>query len=206
MCVWVGVGVCARARTHTRAGGWVGTAPKGATTFDDGGWGGGSQGQGEGAASEPAPAWPRPCTPTPRAPGQREPAPTPHLPPTRRGGGAPGRPRPPLPPQAGGPRPLAGRAGSPALGGNEPMSVWLSARQPRRLGGWEPKRWRWSQQLGALGERPVGGVLAPRTPARPARPGPARSEHGRGGRALALVCAARPGRARAAGGGQRAPR
>ena len=30
---------------------------------------------------------------------------------------------------------------------------------------------------------------------------PARSEHGRGSRALALVCAARPGRARAAGGG-----
>lgn len=52
------------------------------------------------------------------------------------------------------------------------MSTRLSARQPRRLGGWEPERWPRSQQRGALAERPVGGVPAPRTPARPA--GPAR--------------------------------
>uniref|UniRef100_A0A8P0TND0 Signal peptide, CUB and EGF-like domain-containing protein 1 n=1 Tax=Canis lupus familiaris TaxID=9615 RepID=A0A8P0TND0_CANLF len=52
------------------------------------------------------------------------------------------------------------------------MRARLSARQPRRLGGWEPERWPRSQQPGALGERRVGGVPAPRTPARPA--GPAR--------------------------------
>lgn len=55
------------------------------------------------------------------------------------------------------------------------MSSSLSARQPRGLGGWEPERWRRSQQRGALTERPVGGVPAPRSSARPARPGPQRA-------------------------------
>ncbi|TKC41817.1 hypothetical protein EI555_008167 [Monodon monoceros] len=50
------------------------------------------------------------------------------------------------------------------------MSARLSARQPRRLGDCEPERWPRNQQLRALAERPVGGVLAPRTPARTARP------------------------------------
>lgn len=123
----------------------------------------------KGAASERAPARRRLCT---RRPRERAPAPTPQPAARPEGRGRPRRPRPPLPPRAGGRRPLAGRAQSPAPGSRGPMSARLSARQPRRLGGWEPERWPRSQQRGALAERPVGGVPAPRTPARPA--GPAR--------------------------------
>lgn len=132
------------------------------------------QGQREGESSEAAPAWPRPRTPRPS-----DPAPSPHLPPAPRGGGAPRcpvrpadppRPSLPLPPLAGGRPPLAGLSRSPAPGSSGPMSARLSARQPRRLGDCEPERWPRNQQLRALAERPVGGVLAPRTPARTARP------------------------------------
>lgn len=123
-------------------------------------------------------------------------APTPHLPPAPGEGVGPdsGRPRHPTPTG----RPPA-ELRPPLPRANERAAVSLSCA---------PAGWlRSPSGSGACcrQERSLSGRSVRPVPCTPA-PGAARSEHGRGGCALALVRAARSGSARTAGGGQRAPR
>lgn len=164
----------------------------------------GEKGAGRGSSFRVSPAWPRPCTPA----AERA-APGPDPPPAARseGRGWPGHPRPHRPPRPGSRLPLAGCARHPAPDGRGPMNAWLSARQPRRLGGWAPERWWRSQQPGALTERPVGGIPAPRSSARPARPGPQRAWARRPCAGTCACCSpwARAGGWRGAAGSQVSP-